>query len=159
MPGTHKAQVIAFDIFFVLCLGWRAHKKIRSWAIIGVALFIIMLVAVGSGVNGGRNPPYYGVTKDCKTSFFFFTLWKRPNMNFTGCWIRPEYKTDRIVLEWVWIWVAAFTILALYGVIGLLTYGFIGAEGGKIGLINKGDRRVTDSRDDEEKRITKLMLL
>lgn len=44
----------------------------RSWAIIGSGLFIIMLVAVGSGVNSGRNPPYYGNTRFCKGSHFAF---------------------------------------------------------------------------------------
>jgi len=135
--------VIAFDTFFMLSFGWRGPKKLRSCALIGVGIFIVLVVAVGSGVNSGKNPPYYGNTK----------FW---------CWIRPEYKTERIALEYFWMWFSASVMLVLYGIIALVMYGFIVVEGKKIRLRNEDDKRAakeqeTSSYIDNEDKANRLI--
>lgn len=48
-----------------------------------------------------------------------------------GCWIRAEYDTERIVFEYLWMWIAAFTMLILYGIIALVMRGTLVINGKK----------------------------
>lgn len=73
------------------------------------------------------------------------------------------------MLEYLWMWLAAFLMLILYGIIALVMHGFIVVEGKKIRLRNKGDALGTkelatssDIDNEEEranKQIANMMLL
>lgn len=45
--------------------------------------------------------------------------------HFPGCWIGKNYKPGRIVFEYLWMWIAAFIMLCLYGVIALVIRGIL----------------------------------
>lgn len=65
------------------------------------------------------------------------------------------------MLEYLWMWLAAFLMLVLYGIIALVMHGFIVVEGKKIRLRNQGDALGTKELgassdvDDEEERANK----
>jgi hypothetical protein len=33
-----------------------------------------------------------------------------------GCWILPHYQTERIVTEYLWVWLSALFMIILYGI-------------------------------------------
>ncbi len=74
------------------------------------------------------------------------------------------------MLEYLWMWLAAFLMLVLYGIIALVMHGFIVVEGKKVRLRNKDDTlsikelgTSSDLDDDDEERANKqiatMMLL
>jgi hypothetical protein len=89
-----------------------------------------------------------------------------------GCWIRPEYETERIIFEYLWMWFAAFVMLILYGIIAIVMRGLLIIDGKKWRWNwhqnarrsdrLRMDRLALDEEDEEErqsKAIANLMLL
>jgi hypothetical protein len=56
-----------------------------------------------------------------------------------GCWITSRYRTQQIVLEYLWLWIAAFVDLVVYASLALIFKGFI--------IVNRGSIRFTTSED------------
>ncbi|KAG5646751.1 hypothetical protein DXG03_002433 [Asterophora parasitica] len=52
---------------------------------------------------------------------------KGPYYGNTGfwCWISNEYQKEKIVFEYLWMWLAAFIMLTLYGIIALVMRGIL----------------------------------
>lgn len=40
-----------------------------------------------------------------------------------GCWIKEEFLAQRLALEYLWMWLAAFLMLVLYGILALVMRG------------------------------------
>ncbi|KAF5359273.1 hypothetical protein D9756_003073 [Leucocoprinus leucothites] len=104
---------IAFDTFFMLVFSWRASRAVSLGGLIGICLFIVLVVAIGSGINHGKSPAYIGNTG----------YW---------CWISATYTPYRIALEYLWMWTAALLMLILYGIIALVMHGSLVAEGRRL---------------------------
>ena len=51
-------------------------------------------------------------------------------MNFPGCWILPEFTAERLVTEYLWIWITAFVMLVLYLIMFVVTRGWIIVDNG-----------------------------
>ncbi|KAF9010025.1 hypothetical protein BDQ17DRAFT_1234944, partial [Cyathus striatus] len=127
---------IAFQTFFMLVLQVNAPTFVNKIVIALIWLFITLVIGINS-----RNRKYYGNTD----------YW---------CWIGPEYKIERIVFEYLWMWIAGGIMLILYGIIFLVMRGILDFNGG-IKFHLKG--RVTavseyNQEKDRKKNIANLML-
>ena len=58
-----------------------------------------------------------------------------------GCWITAHYLTQRITLEYLWLWMTAFVDLIVYAFLALVVKGFIVVNGSSI-HITTGEERV-----------------
>ncbi|KXN80692.1 hypothetical protein AN958_08368 [Leucoagaricus sp. SymC.cos] len=137
---------IAFDTFLVLVFSWRASRAASIGGLISICLFIVLVVAPGSGINRGKRPACVGD----------IDYW---------CWITKEYNTYRIDLEYLWMWMATLVMLTLYGFIALVIHGSPIVEGQRVRFRGKDnklthrsskDENMDDKKDNQE--IMKLML-
>jgi len=51
-------------------------------------------------------------------------------MNFPGCWIQPKFPVERLVTEYLWVWITAFVMLVLYLIMFVVTRGWIIVDNG-----------------------------
>lgn len=102
------------------------------------------------------------------------------DLHFPGCWIGNNYKAEKIVFEYLWMWLAAFIMLCLYGVIALVLRGVlvigdeqnderrwtvgwnwqlrrVGSSSRKRDLIGSKDEAVGPDDSDEERRQAKVI--
>jgi hypothetical protein len=56
-----------------------------------------------------------------------------------GCWITARYPSQRIALEYLWLWIAAFVDLIVYASLALILKGFV--------VVNKGSIHFTTSEE------------
>jgi hypothetical protein len=61
-----------------------------------------------------------------------------------GCWITSHYSRERIGLQYIWLWIAAFVDVILYAFLALVVKGFIIVNGGSI-RVTTGEERVHKS--------------
>ncbi|TFK38107.1 hypothetical protein BDQ12DRAFT_683986 [Crucibulum laeve] len=99
---------IAFQTFSVLVFRWQAPPIVSKIVIGAIWLFIILVITIGAATHKNN---YYGDTD----------YW---------CWIREEFKVERIVFEYLWMWLSAFIMLVLYGIIALVMRGILVVEDG-----------------------------
>jgi hypothetical protein len=131
---------IAFQTFFVLVLGVNAPTFVNKIVIALIWLFIILVIGVGAGINS-RQGKYYGNTD----------YW---------CWIKADYKVERIVFEYLWMWIAGGIMLILYGVIFLVMRGVLDLSDG-IKFHPKGLVKAVpeyNQEKDRKKKVANLML-
>lgn len=57
-----------------------------------------------------------------------------------GCWITAHYSAERIGLEYLWLWIAAFVDIIVYVFLALVVKGFIIVNGGKMRIATGDDR-------------------
>jgi hypothetical protein len=57
------------------------------------------------------------------------------------CWITSHYPSQRIGLEYLWMWIAALVVTVVYIVLALVVKGFVSVDGGRI-RITIGQKRV-----------------
>ncbi|RDB30849.1 hypothetical protein Hypma_005911 [Hypsizygus marmoreus] len=132
---------IAIQTFCVLVVRWHAPPSSSKYIIGTVFLFIILMIGISVATRThSEKGAYYG-----NTGFW--------------CWIGDQYKTEKIVFEYLWMWLAAFIMLIIYGIIALVMRGIlvIGDESGnesrwKLRWDWSGNRGVRDriSTDDME---------
>ncbi|ETW87365.1 hypothetical protein HETIRDRAFT_431723 [Heterobasidion irregulare TC 32-1] len=96
--------------FIVLAFRWKPYRRPRSYlvAVVIVWIFIILAVAINIGVNGANR--FYGNTG-------------------SWCWIAAEYHVQRLVLDYVWMWTAAFFSIVLYVPLYFILRGSFVLEG------------------------------
>ena len=58
-----------------------------------------------------------------------------------GCWITSHYPSQRIGLEYLWMWIAALVVTVVYIFLALVVKGFVSVDGGRI-RITIGQKRV-----------------
>ncbi|KAG5638296.1 hypothetical protein H0H81_000821 [Sphagnurus paluster] len=147
---------IAFQTFFVLVFRLHAPPSASKYIIGAVFAFIISMQGISAGVlTHSSRGPYYGDTG----------FW---------CWIGDNYSREKIVLEYMWMWIAAFATLILYAIIaivmrGILIVGDETGDGGRWSVrwkwsVKRRPRRVLEDDEDEQeeerqaKAIANLML-
>lgn len=59
----------------------------------------------------------------------------------TGCWITQNYPGQRIGLEYLWMWMAAFLNILLYIPITLVLKRFITVTGWRFRFLSNAERR------------------
>ena len=113
--------------FTVLAFRWKPYGRPRSYlvAVVIVWIFIILAVAINIGVNGADR--FYGNTGSCKPSYRRCAL-SSANVS-KGCWIAAEYHVQRLVLDYVWMWTAAFFSIVLYVPLYFILRGSFVLEG------------------------------
>ncbi|KAI0687755.1 hypothetical protein BC835DRAFT_1286036 [Cytidiella melzeri] len=94
---------IALHTFFALVFRWRPATTNRMpFFVLGfIWIFLILLVSISLGTHRGTD--YYGDTQ----------YW---------CWITAEYPVQRILLEYLWLWITAFLNFVLYTLIAVVVY-------------------------------------
>lgn len=95
---------IAVHTFSVLALRWHMPRCIARYIIAGIWLFIFLAVTIAPLVYNRDGRLYYGDTN----------YW---------CWIKEEFLAQRLALEYLWMWLAAFLMLVLYGILALVMRG------------------------------------
>jgi len=82
--------------------------------------------------------------------------------SLTGCWIKSEFKTEQIVTEYLWVWMAALLMAILYTIMFIVMRGWFIIDNGVHWYTNYGQRQPTEVETEEEqesKAIANLMLL
>jgi len=111
---------IAVHTFCVLIFHWRS-SPMNALLIIGLIwVFIALIVGITFAIHRGQV--YYGDTE----------YW---------CWITSRYNRERIGLQYIWLWIAAFVDVILYAFLALVVKGFIIVNGGSI-RVTTGEERV-----------------
>lgn len=121
--------------FLVLVFRWHAPAWTSKYVIAAIFMFITLMMGISFAVRNGKNGrgQYYGSTGYCAShSFLILTQAKTKLCNMIlGCWIHKEYDTEQIIFEYLWMWIAAFTMLILYGIIALVMRGTLVINGKK----------------------------
>ncbi|KAI0348397.1 hypothetical protein BDW22DRAFT_1350595 [Trametopsis cervina] len=86
---------IALHTFFALVFRWRPEPRSKlPFFVIGfIWIFVVLIAAISLGTHKGKD--YYGNTQ----------FW---------CWITEQYPVQRIVLEYLWLWITCFLNFLLY---------------------------------------------
>ena len=93
--------------------------------------------------------------------FYGFLTLKSVYLILLGCWILPQYQAERIVTEYVWVWLAGLFMIILYGLIFAIIRRWINiAHGIRWHDQPHGDALDMDSDDDKKiKAVANSMLL
>ncbi|PPQ78887.1 hypothetical protein CVT24_012274 [Panaeolus cyanescens] len=95
---------IAIHTFLVLVLRCQVPRRMSRYAIGITWLFTVIILVIPNRVH--RSDDYYGPTG----------FW---------CWITSKYSTERIVTEYLWVWLSAFVMVVLYGAMFLVMRGWV----------------------------------
>ncbi|KAG7448091.1 uncharacterized protein BT62DRAFT_891013 [Guyanagaster necrorhizus] len=111
--GVALSYAIAVHTFLVLVC--RFYSRPRTALIVIAAIWIFMALIVGISEATHRGDDYYGSTG----------YW---------CWITSDFNTQRITLEYLWVWIAVFLDIVCYVFISLAIKGIIVVDGYKMRL-------------------------
>jgi len=100
---------IALHTFFVLVFRWRSPPRTAIIVLAVIWTFIGLVIGVSMATHKGQD--YYGNTQ----------YW---------CWITPGFASERIALEYFWMWFTAFVNLICYIIIALVIKGIIVIDSG-----------------------------
>ncbi|KAH9968849.1 hypothetical protein BC827DRAFT_1166129 [Russula dissimulans] len=108
-----SAGNVAIYTFSTLIFRLRHDTNVSRAVIIvaGIWIAIILDVVINVGVNGASR--FYGPTGP----------W---------CWITQEFKVQRTVGDFLWMWISAFSSLLAYIAVFLVLRGFITVEGWRV---------------------------
>ncbi|KAK0192871.1 hypothetical protein F5146DRAFT_1041820 [Armillaria mellea] len=127
---------LAIHTFNVLVMRWRTPP----WLSIVIVSLIWIFIALNVGISYATHPRnYYGDTG----------YW---------CWIRDKFGVERIVLEYLWIWITLAVMVIIYGLIALIMRGFVVIDEG-VHFMIQGNRVRQDltTADDEDERQSKMV--
>ncbi|KAF8913599.1 hypothetical protein CPB85DRAFT_1375615 [Mucidula mucida] len=116
--GVALSYSIALHTLFVLVFRWHSSPKSALVVIAGIWIFIALIVGISMATHKGQD--YYGNTQ----------YW---------CWITEDFATQRIALEYLWLWVAAFGNIICYFFIALVIKGYILVDAGRIRRRRRSD--------------------
>lgn len=102
---------IAIHTSLVLVFRFYLRPELALFVIAGIWIFIALIIGISLGVHRGEN--YYGSTQ----------YW---------CWITDAFDTERITLEYLWVWTTAVLNIVCYILIALMIRGLIVVNGHKI---------------------------
>lgn len=133
--------------------------------VIGVWVVTALVVGIPNIVH--RNEEYYGDTKFCtpvSLSRHVIFLCTKRTIPSIGCWIPSRFRTEQLLSEYLWVWLAAFSMIILYGIMFLVMRGFILIENGIHWRTSKNrvhlDLDEAETEDERETRaIANLLLL
>ncbi|KIP12487.1 hypothetical protein PHLGIDRAFT_124026 [Phlebiopsis gigantea 11061_1 CR5-6] len=92
---------IALHTFFALVFRWRPKPSSKLPLLVVAGIWITIALIIGISFATHRHKIYYGDTQ----------YW---------CWITSDYPVQRIVLEYLWMWITALLNFALYIPISLV---------------------------------------
>ena len=69
-----------------------------------------------------------------------------------GCWILPQYQAERIVTEYVWVWLAGLFMIILYGIMFAIIRRWFNIAHG-INWHNQLHRDALDMDSNDDKKI------
>ncbi|ESK97967.1 hypothetical protein Moror_905 [Moniliophthora roreri MCA 2997] len=95
---------LAIATHTLLVLVFRVHSRPRTALVVLAVIWIFIALIVGINMGVHRGQRYYGNTQ----------YW---------CWITEQYAEERIGLEYLWMWLAAFMNLVCYVLIALVLKG------------------------------------
>ena len=58
----------------------------------------------------------------------------------SGCWITAHYPSERIGLEYIWLWLAALVDIVVYVFLALVVKGFIIVNRGRMRIATREER-------------------
>lgn len=102
---------MAIHTCLVLVFRFYLRPELALFVIAGIWVFIVLIIGISAGVHRGEN--YYGSTQ----------YW---------CWITDNFDTERIALEYLWVWTTAVLNIVCYILIALMIRGAIVVNGHKI---------------------------
>ncbi|RXW18068.1 hypothetical protein EST38_g7786 [Candolleomyces aberdarensis] len=122
---------------FVLILRWKVPRHAPEAGVAFIWIFIALVVGIPNAVH--RNESYYGDTD----------YW---------CWVRRDFQASQLLSEYVWMWVSAFIMAILYGIMFLVMRGFL-IVGNGVRWAKRQNRVKLDlsGGDDEEERAARAM--
>jgi len=122
---------IALHTFSILVLRWRGPPNFPKYVIIGIWAFTAFNIGIPNLVH--RHEVYYGVTG----------YW---------CWILPQFQAERIVTEYLWVWLAGLFMIILYGIMFAIIHRWFNIAHG-IRWHNQPFRDALDMDSDDDKKI------
>jgi len=122
---------IALHTFSILVLRWTGPPNFPKYVIIGIWAFTAFDIGIANVVH--RHEVYYGVTG----------YW---------CWILPQFPAEQIVTEYLWVWLAAFFMIILYGIMFAIIRRWIDVTHG-IHWYNQPSRGTLGMDSDDDKKI------
>ena len=103
----------------------------------GIWIAIILNVGINAGINGASK--FYGPTGACKSDPFA-RVWK---LNFfQGCWISKEFRVQRTVADFLWMWISAFSSVLAYVAAFLVLGDFVQVEGWRVRWTRRRESRL-----------------
>ena len=81
-----------------------------------------------------------------------FLLLKSVYLILLGCWILPQFRVEQIVTQYLWIWLAAFLMIILYGIMFAVIRRWFNITHG-IPWRNQPRRDALDTDSDDNKKI------
>ena len=84
--------------------------------------------------------------------FYGFLPLKSVYLILLGCWILPRFRAEQIVTQYLWVWLAAFFMIILYGIMFAVIRRWINITHG-IRWHNQPHRDALDMDSDEDKKI------
>ncbi|KAK0497039.1 hypothetical protein EDD18DRAFT_1352893 [Armillaria luteobubalina] len=99
---------IALHTFLVLVCRFYSRPRSALVVIAAMWIFMALIVGISEAIHGDED--YYGSTG----------YW---------CWITSDFGTQRITLEYLWVWIAVFLDIICYVFIALAIKGIIVLDG------------------------------
>ncbi|GJE86578.1 hypothetical protein PsYK624_026580 [Phanerochaete sordida] len=131
---------IATHTFFTLVFRWRPNPSSKLPLLIVTSIWIALALIIGISFATHQHKIYYGDTQ----------YW---------CWITSDYPVQRIVLEYLWMWITAFANIALYIPMALcIIYDATVAVNGWHIRIVKNPKSYRDDRRPEVKLAIKMLV-
>ncbi|KAF9050156.1 hypothetical protein BJ165DRAFT_1525431 [Panaeolus papilionaceus] len=91
--------MIGIHTFVVLVLRWRVSRLASALMVFMIWACVGIIIGVPNIVH--RNEMYYG-----RAGYW--------------CWIQEDFPTERIVAEYLWVWISGFSMILLYGAMFLV---------------------------------------
>jgi len=108
------SMVIAIHTFCILFLGFRPRDFALYGTLIGVWSLIGLIVVFGpAAAESIERGPYFGIAG----------IW---------CWITDPYQTERLLLEYIWMFTSAVVSFVLYVLVFLKLRGYVLVSGWRI---------------------------
>ena len=95
---------------------------------------------------------YIMVLRDTVCFYGFLSLESVSYYSLLGCWILPQFKAEQIVTEYLWVWLAGFFMIILYGIMFAIIRGWFNIDHG-IHWRNQSVRNILDIESDDDKKI------
>jgi len=133
---------IAVHTFFVLVLRWNPTKFTSRAMVIGVWVLTGLIIGIPNVVH--KNQHYYGASD----------YW---------CWITEAFQTEKIVTEYLWVWVAAGVMGILYTIMFAVMRGWFIIDDGiywheNYNPSDEGVEEIETEDDKKMKAIANLLL-
>ena len=95
---------------------------------------------------------YTMVSRNTVCFYGFLPLESESYSSLLGCWILPQFQAERIVTEYIWVWLAGLFMIILYGIMFAIIHRWFNIAHG-IHWHNQPVRDALDTESDDDKKI------